>query len=136
MAYFAERPETALYEATCRREAVGVSYAMMAKRSLLSVQTTAKLSLLDLRPHASSWPVLHSLRFDQTQALAGVKCMRSLSSETCKRQVLVMTSPSSGMPLEVRARFFQLLCASLKDKSGQDQSLDSLRVELRRLTGT
>ena len=44
---------------------------MMAKRSLLSVQTiTAKLSLLDLRPHASSWPVLHSLRFDQTQALA------------------------------------------------------------------
>ena len=40
------------------------------------------------------------------------------------------------MPLEVRARFFQLLCASLKDKSSQDQSLDSLRDELRRLTGT
>ena len=70
VAYFAERPETALYEAICRREAVGVSYAMMAKRSLLSVQTTANLPLLDLRPHASSWPVLHSLRFDQTQALA------------------------------------------------------------------
>ena len=70
MAYFAERPETALYEAICRREAVGVSYAMMAKRSLLSVQATANLPLLDLRPHASSWPVLHSLRFDQTQALA------------------------------------------------------------------
>lgn len=40
------------------------------------------------------------------------------------------------LPLEVRARFFQLLCASLKDKSGQDQTLDSLRNELRRLTGT
>ena len=40
------------------------------------------------------------------------------------------------MPLEVRARFFQLLCVSRKDKSGQDQSLDSLRSELRRLTGT
>ena len=40
------------------------------------------------------------------------------------------------LPLEVRARFFQLLCASLKDKSSQDQSLDSLRNELRRLTGT
>ena len=70
VAYFAERSETALYEAICRREAVGISYALMAKRSLLSVQTTAKLPLLDLRPHASSWPVLHSLRFDQTQALA------------------------------------------------------------------
>lgn len=40
------------------------------------------------------------------------------------------------LPLEVRERFFQLLCASLKDKSSQDQSLDSLRNELRRLTGT
>ncbi|WP_082485680.1 RES family NAD+ phosphorylase [Acidovorax sp. Leaf84] len=70
VAYFAERPETALYEAICRREAVGISYALMAKRSLLSVQTTDNLPLLDLRPHTSSWPVLHSLRFDQTQALA------------------------------------------------------------------
>lgn len=40
------------------------------------------------------------------------------------------------LPLEVRERFFQLLCASLKDKSSQDQSLDFLRMELRRLTGT
>lgn len=40
------------------------------------------------------------------------------------------------LPLEVRERFFQLLCASLVDKSSQDQSLDSLRNELRRLTGT
>lgn len=40
------------------------------------------------------------------------------------------------LPLEVRARFFQLLCASLKDKNGQDQGLDLLRDELRRLTGT
>ena len=70
VAYFAEQPETALYEAICRREAMGVAYALMAERSLLRVQTTAKLSLLDLRPHASNWPVLHSLRFDQTQALA------------------------------------------------------------------
>jgi transcriptional regulator with XRE-family HTH domain len=40
------------------------------------------------------------------------------------------------LSLEVRARFFQLLCVSLKEKNGQDQSLDSLRSELRRLTGT
>lgn len=70
VAYFAERPETAIYEAICRREVIGVSYTLTATRSLLSVQTTAKLSLLDLRPHASNWPVLQSLRFDQTQALA------------------------------------------------------------------
>lgn len=40
------------------------------------------------------------------------------------------------LPLQVRARFFQLLCVSLKDKDGQDHSLDSLRNELRRLAGT
>lgn len=70
VAYFAERPETAIYEAICRREATGVSLALLAKRSLLSVQTTAKVTLLDLRPHAFSWPVLQSLRFVHTQALA------------------------------------------------------------------
>lgn len=41
-----------------------------------------------------------------------------------------------ALPLEIRMRFFQFLFASLKDKSSQDQSLDSLRNELRRLTGT
>lgn len=70
VAYFAERPETAIYEAICRREATGVSYALMARRSLLSVRTSAEVRLLDLRPHAPSWPVLQSLRFDQTQSLA------------------------------------------------------------------
>lgn len=70
MAYFAERPETAIYEAICRREATGVSCALVGKRSLLTVQTTAKLTLLDLRPHVFSWPVLQSLRFSHTQALA------------------------------------------------------------------
>jgi len=70
VAYFAERPETAVYEVVCRREAKGVSMALMAKRSLLSVQTSAKITLLDLRPHTTTWPVLQSLRFDQTQALA------------------------------------------------------------------
>lgn len=68
VAYFAERPETAIYEAICRREATGVSYSLMAKRSLLSVQTTAKLTLLDLRPHVFSWPVLQSLAGPATGA--------------------------------------------------------------------
>lgn len=40
------------------------------------------------------------------------------------------------LPLEVRARFFQLLCVSLREKNGQDPGLESLRNELRRLTGT
>ena len=79
VAYFAERPETAVYEAICRREATGVSFALMAKRSLLSVQTTAKITVLDLRPHALSWPVLQSLRFDQTQALAAEALAAGLS---------------------------------------------------------
>jgi len=70
VAYFAERPETAIYEAICRREVTGVSLALIKKRSLLSVKTKAKITLLDLRPNTSNWPVLQSLRFHQTQAFA------------------------------------------------------------------
>ena len=68
--YFAESPETAAYEALCRRESMGLSVSVLAKRSLLCLQTTAPLKLLDLRPHAQSWPVLQSLRFEHTQAVA------------------------------------------------------------------
>ena len=41
-----------------------------------------------------------------------------------------------ALPLELRARFFQLLCVSLREKNGQDPGLETLRNELRRLTGT
>ena len=68
--YFAESPETAVYEVLCRREALALSMSELARRNLLCVQTKVPLNLLDLRPHAQSWPVLQSLRFPITQALA------------------------------------------------------------------
>jgi hypothetical protein len=68
--YFAEAPETAVYESLCRREATAVSMQAAAIRTLLCVQTTQPLRLLDLRMHASSWPVLQSLRLNHTQELA------------------------------------------------------------------
>jgi hypothetical protein len=68
--YFAESPETALYESLVRREAVSLSLSNAARRQLLCLRTTRPLALLDLRPHAASWPVLQSLRFPVTQAIA------------------------------------------------------------------
>lgn len=68
--YFAEAPETAVYESLCRREATAVSMQTAAMRTLLCVQTSRSLTLLDLRMHASSWPVLQSLRLSHTQELA------------------------------------------------------------------
>jgi transcriptional regulator with XRE-family HTH domain len=40
------------------------------------------------------------------------------------------------LPLDSRLRFFQLLCASVKDRGTSDAELDSLRSELARFTGT
>jgi transcriptional regulator with XRE-family HTH domain len=40
------------------------------------------------------------------------------------------------LPLESRLRFFQLVCASLKDRGSSDVELESLRSELARFTGT
>ena len=68
--YFAESPETAIYECLVRREAVSLSVSNAAARQLLCLRTTRPLQLLDLRLHASSWPVLQSLRFSATQAIA------------------------------------------------------------------
>lgn len=68
--YFAESPETAVYESLVRREAVSLSISHAAGRQLLCLRTTQPIQLLDLRPHASSWPVLQSLRFSVTQGMA------------------------------------------------------------------
>lgn len=70
VAYLAESPDTALYEAVFRREVLAVSLARLLQRSLLSLQTDASLTLADLRGHAAAWPVLQSLRFGATQTLA------------------------------------------------------------------
>lgn len=68
--YFAESPETAVYESLVRREAVSLSISNAASRVLFCLRTTRPIQLLDLRPHASSWPVLQSLRFSSTQEIA------------------------------------------------------------------
>lgn len=68
--YFAESPETSVYESLVRREAVSVSMGNASSRVLLCLRTTRPVHLLDLRPHASSWPVLQSLRFSSTKEVA------------------------------------------------------------------
>ncbi|GAB4122147.1 MAG: hypothetical protein Fur0014_21570 [Rubrivivax sp.] len=68
-AYLAEAPDTALFEALFRRESTGVSVAALRLRRLPAVQTRADLVLGDLRPHATAWPALQSLRFSETQAI-------------------------------------------------------------------
>ncbi|WP_442777241.1 RES family NAD+ phosphorylase [Sphaerotilus montanus] len=68
--YFAEEPETAAYETLARREAKALSMTDLETRSLLWVQLTEPVTLLDLRPHTPTWPVLTSLRFACTQELA------------------------------------------------------------------
>ena len=68
--YFAEGPETSIYETLARREAVRLSLADIGRRRLLALQTRQTLRLLDLRPHAPSLPVLQSLRFNETQQIA------------------------------------------------------------------
>lgn len=68
--YFAESPETAVYESLVRREALSLSLSNAANRVLLCLRTTRPINLLDLRPHAPSWPVLQSLRFTATQEVA------------------------------------------------------------------
>lgn len=68
--YFAESPEAAVYESLVRREASSLSISNAASRVLLCLRTTRPIQLLDLRPHASTWPALQSLRFTATQEVA------------------------------------------------------------------
>lgn len=68
--YFAEAPETAVYESLARREASSLSLATVGARQLLAMQSTRTLHLADLRPHVSTWPFLQSLRYAITQQIA------------------------------------------------------------------
>jgi hypothetical protein len=68
--YFALAPVTALYEAVCRRETMGVSLQLLAARSLVHLRVSQRLQLVDLRAMSSAWPVLQSMRFSHTQELA------------------------------------------------------------------
>ena len=73
--YFAEAGETAAYEALARRESEArVSLATLPNRVLLTLTVVRPVRLLDLRPHASVWPVLQSERYAETQELAAGGC--------------------------------------------------------------
>lgn len=62
--------DTAMYESVARTNARVVSLAVLGGRDLLSVKTTAPLTLFDARPHANPWPFLTAARYASTQAEA------------------------------------------------------------------
>lgn len=69
-AYLADSADTALFESQFRRETKSRNLDELRKRALLQVTTTQPLRLVDLRPLAEPYPLLLSLRIEQTQALA------------------------------------------------------------------
>lgn len=101
-AYLAEAPDTALFESVFRRESTGVSMASLQLRELLAVQTHSELILGDLRPHATAWPVLQSLRSSETQALAteahraGFKGLICRSAQHFAQDCVVLFDPDSA----------------------------------------
>lgn len=69
-AYLADSADTALFESQFRRDTKSRSLGDLRKRALLQFTSTGPLRLVDLRPLAEPYPLLLSLRIDQTQALA------------------------------------------------------------------
>lgn len=106
-AYLAEAPDTALFEAVFRRESTGVSVAALQLRELLAVQTRFEFVLGDLRPHATAWPVLHSLRFSETQSLAaevhkaGFNGLIYRSAQHFTQDCVVLFDPHSAATMEL-----------------------------------
>ena len=68
--YFADNAEAAIYETLARREVTGIPLARLEAAILLTIRLSQRLHFLDLRPYASSFPVLQSLRYKETQELA------------------------------------------------------------------
>ena len=75
-AYLADSADTALFESQFRRETKSRSLGDLRKRALLQFTTTQPLRLVDLRPLAEPYPLLLSLRIEQTQALA-IDCVNA-----------------------------------------------------------
>lgn len=69
-AYLADSADTALFESRFRRDTKIRCLEEFQKRALARFVTTSSLRLLDLRQLAESYPLLQSLRYEQTQALA------------------------------------------------------------------
>lgn len=75
-AYLADSADTALFESPFRRETKSRSLSDLRRRTLSQFTTTQSLRLVDLRPLAEPYPLLLSLRIEQTQALA-VDCFQT-----------------------------------------------------------
>lgn len=69
-AYLADSADTALFESQFRRDTKSRSLSDLRKRALLQFTTIQALRLVDLRSLAEPYPLLLSLRIEQTQALA------------------------------------------------------------------
>ncbi len=101
-AYLAESPETSLYESVFRREVTGVSLTRLAQLELVTVQITHESEFGDLRPHASSWPVLQSLRYRETRELAeaafnaGYQGLLYRSAQQFGQDCMVWFDPPAG----------------------------------------
>ncbi|OWQ92234.1 hypothetical protein CDN99_07805 [Roseateles aquatilis] len=74
--YFARHPQTALYETHFRRNVHTVDPVALKGCELIAVKTTLRMKLVDLRPHVSDRPGLHSVRIRATQCLATDLCER------------------------------------------------------------
>lgn len=71
VAYFADSPETAGYEAFGRREQTLLSLDRLRHGELLCAGVANGITLRDMTPHAADYPALQSTRFGPTQGLAG-----------------------------------------------------------------
>jgi RES domain len=69
-AYVADSAETALYESLFRREARSCTMESLNQRALVTFETTHSMRIADLRGHEEPFPVLQSLRYEDTQQLA------------------------------------------------------------------
>lgn len=70
IAYLADSPETALYEAVFRREVRSYHFDRLLARSLVTFETLASLRLADLRGLEERYPVLQSMRYEISQKFA------------------------------------------------------------------
>lgn len=118
IAYLADSPETALYEAVFRREVRSYHWDRLLERSLVAFETRTCLQLVDLRGLEESYPVLQSMRYELSQKFAqdcqqkglhGIVyasaqhprhsciCLFKLGIErTIKRMAIALVEPISG----------------------------------------
>ena len=68
--YLADSPETALYESVFRREVRNCHWDRLLERTMVTFETRASLRLADLRGLEERYPVLQSMRYENSQKFA------------------------------------------------------------------